>query len=77
MLMAVFNLTMKVWPAVLHGNKKQSHYSEFLMIIMKLKLNMWNEDLGYRFGVSESMVLRTIHKWLDLLCRLEVPHSLA
>ena len=38
---------------------------EFLMVLMKLRLGLLNEDLGYRFGVSNSTVSRTFHKWLE------------
>ena len=44
---------------------KLSLVDEFLMVLMKLRLGLLNEDLGYRFGVSNSTVSRIFHKWLD------------
>ena len=40
---------------------------EFLMVLMKLRLNLLNEDLGYRFGVASSTVSRNFHKWLEVM----------
>ena len=34
---------------------------------MKLRLNLTNEDLVYRFGVAKSTVSRIFHKWLDVM----------
>ena len=40
---------------------------EFLMVLMKLRLSLLNEDLSYRFGVSVSTVSRIFHKWLEVM----------
>lgn len=51
---------------------KLSLMDEFLMVLMKLRLGLLNEDLGYRFGVSNSTVSRIFHKWLEsMYCRLK------
>ena len=51
---------------------KLSLMDEFLMVLMKLRLGLLNEDLGYRFGVSNSTVSRIFHKWLECMyCRLK------
>ena len=34
---------------------------------MKLRLNLKNADLAFRFGVAESTVSKIIHKWLSIL----------
>ena len=51
---------------------KLSLMDEFLMVLMKLRVGLLNEDLGYRFGVSNSTVSRIFHKWLEsMYCRLK------
>jgi predicted transcriptional regulator len=34
---------------------------------MKLRLNLLDQDLAYRFGVSQPTVSRIIKKWVDIL----------
>jgi len=38
----------------------------FLMFILKLRLNLFDEDIGYRFGVHASNVSRNFHRVLDI-----------
>ncbi|XP_049527542.1 uncharacterized protein LOC125947190 [Dermacentor silvarum] len=45
-------------------NNSLSKFQEFILFLMKLKLNLHNVDLGFRFGVSEATVCRTFDKWL-------------
>ena len=40
---------------------------EFLMVLMKLRLSLLNEDLSYRFGVSVLTVSRIFYKWLEIM----------
>lgn len=45
---------------------------EFLLVLMKLRLNLMNEDLAHRFGVHKTSVSKIFHKWLHVLyCRLK------
>ena len=37
------------------------------MTLIKLQLNIADQDLAYRFGINQSVVSRCIMKWLDLL----------
>lgn len=67
-LMIVFNLALNTLPSVrTHGNRKLSNFTEFLLTLIKLRLDLRNKDLSYRFGVSESFVSLTVHKWLNIL----------
>ena len=67
-LRKVFELALKVLPTSrVHGNRVLDNFSEFLMTLMKLRLNLKNKDLAYRFGVCESVVTHTVHKWLNIL----------
>ena len=40
---------------------------EFLLTLMRLRLNLMLEDLAYRFRVSSSTASRIFLKWLDLM----------
>ena len=44
-----------------------SPFEQFLMVLMKLCLNLGDQDLAYRFGVHQSTVLHYFNKWLDVL----------
>ena len=37
------------------------------MILMKLCLNLGDQDLAYRFGVNQSTIPRHVKKWIDIL----------
>ena len=64
-LMALFQL---VSSAVLEGGAaKLSHFDYFNLMLMKLRLNASNYDLGFRFGVSESTVSRAFTKWIEAM----------
>ena len=43
------------------------NFNEFLITLMKLRLHADEQDLAYRFGVSQSTVSRCIDKWFDIL----------
>lgn len=45
---------------------KLSVEDEFLMFLVKLRLNLLNEDIAFRFGVDASTVSNKFHKWLNL-----------
>ena len=46
---------------------KLSHFQEFMMTLIKLRLNSPMQDLAFRFGVSCSTVFRILHKWLTIM----------
>jgi hypothetical protein len=63
---AVLNLvrdSMMPWSA----KHKLTLEEEFVLFCMKLRLNSPFQELGYRFGVSESTACRIFHKWLNIL----------
>ncbi len=41
--------------------------SMLIMFFMKLRLNLFEEDIGYRFGVHPSTVSRNFHRVLDVV----------
>ncbi len=38
-----------------------------LMVLMKLRLDLHVEDLGYRFGISLRTVTRTVQRWIEVM----------
>ncbi|KAF4517273.1 hypothetical protein B566_EDAN008607 [Ephemera danica] len=64
-LMIIFKLAVK--------NYSQSHrnslppFSEFLLTLIKLRLNVPLKDLAVRFKIDESTACRIFHKWIDRL----------
>ena len=47
----------------MHLNK----FQEFIMVLMKLRLNVPHLDLAYRFDVSIPLVTRVISAWLVIM----------
>ena len=37
------------------------------MVLMKLRMNLCDKDLAFRFGVSQSAVSKNFWKWIDLM----------
>ena len=63
---------MVVFEFVFEGLKKHhrstlSLSSQFMMTLVKLRLNLCDADLGYRFGVHQSTVSRLVLKWIDIM----------
>ena len=46
---------------------KLSLRDELILTLMKLRLNLFNEDIAYRFGIHKTSVSKIFHKWLDIL----------
>lgn len=65
LLNIVFNF---VAPCIRHHHRSTtSKFSQFLMVLMKLRLNLTDADLAYRFGVSRSTVSRIFLKWITVM----------
>ena len=62
-LLAVFNLVSSALPMT-NGRSKLTHFECFTLTLMKLRLNLSNYDLAFRFSVSESTVGRVFSKWI-------------
>ena len=54
-------------PLTAHHLEKLTLFQQFILVLMKLRLNLTNQDLGYRFAVSESTAVKIIHKWIQLM----------
>ena len=53
-----------------HGNSSLTLFQELLLTLMKLRLNLRDQDLSFRFGVCQSTVSRIFRKWIDILYTL-------
>ena len=60
---ALFNLIS----SEIHGSSKLSKFEMFVMFFMKIRLNLFEEDLGYRFDVHRTTVSRVFRRILYLL----------
>ena len=58
----MFDHVVKTLPV--ERSTKLSPFQEFMVVILKLRLNSPIEDLSYHFGVSVSSVSRILLKWL-------------
>lgn len=63
--MALLNLLFPALPDAPAG--KLSKFTLVLMFFMKVRLNLFEEDLAFRFGVHKSTVSRNFHKVLDVM----------
>ncbi len=48
-------------------NSKLSPFEIIVMFFMRIRLNLVEEDIGYRFGVHQSTVSRNFYKVLDVM----------
>lgn len=46
---------------------KKSVFEQLVMVLMKLRLNLGDQDLAYRFQVTQSTVSRYFNRWLDVM----------
>ena len=65
-----FNILMTVFSYisthVINGPRSSlTKFQQFLMVLVKLRLNLATQYIAYRFGVHQSSVSRNIRKWID------------
>lgn len=64
-LMAVFDILL---PAINTNDCNMlTCFQQVILVLVKLRLNSGNQDLAYRFGVSQSTVSRCIKKIIDIM----------
>ena len=49
--------------------KKLTVFQQILLVIMKLRLNCDEQDLAYRFGVSQSTISRLFNRWIVIMAQ--------
>lgn len=52
---------------VLGNRTSLTLFQQFVMVLIKFHLNLGDQDLAYRFNVTQSTIIRQIHKWIDIL----------
>ena len=62
-LKAIYNLTAKGLPE----SADCPLFNQYLLTLVKLRLNIGDLDLSHRFAISQASVSRYIHKWMDIL----------
>ena len=58
---------LHIFPFVTRKSQHLTPFQEFVLTLMKLRLNMPLEDLAYRFFVSVSTVSRTFQAWMTVM----------
>ena len=64
-LMSLLNFVAKKPPK--NPSCKLTHFQSFLLTLMKLRLNLSNYDLGFRFCIHETTVSRILTRWLQFM----------
>lgn len=54
-------------------NMKLSKFQQLLLTLMRLRLDLRNQDLAYRFGVKVGTVTRTVHQMVNIMSSTLVP----
>ena len=54
-------------PFVTRKSKTLTLFQEFIMVLIKLRLNVPVQDLAFRFGISLPTVSRTFSAWLTVM----------
>ena len=47
-----------------HGRNKLSKFHQFMIVLMKLRLNLADQDLAFRFGAHQSTISRKFKTWI-------------
>ena len=66
LLKTLYDFVATDLPSDITGSKLDS-FEQFIMTLMKLRLNLGDQDLAYRFNISQPTVSRYFARWLDLL----------
>ena len=69
LLKAIYDLVSMDLPSSLFSGCACSPFQQFLIVLIKLRLAIGDQDLAYRFGIHQSTVSRYFNKWLDILYR--------
>lgn len=50
-----------------HGHSALPKLQQFVMVLMKLRLNLGDQGLAYRFGVHQSTISRRFKIWIEVM----------
>ena len=48
-----------------HHNSNLTLFQQFLVSIIKLRLNLCDQNIAYHFGISHSTISKTFQKWIN------------
>ncbi|XP_053733341.1 uncharacterized protein LOC128766029 [Synchiropus splendidus] len=54
-------------------NMKLSKFQQLLLTLMRLRLDLRNQDLAYRFGVKVGVITKTVHRMVNIMSSTLVP----
>ena len=66
MLKAIYDYVSTNLPTCMKGAKLDV-FEQLMLVLMKLRVNLRDQDLAYRFGISQSTVSRYFSKVMELL----------
>lgn len=71
----VFETVMLLLVPHMKGDKngKLSKFQQLLLTLMRLRLDLRNQDLAYRFGITVATVTRTVHRIINIMFTTLVP----
>ncbi|KAI7808568.1 uncharacterized protein LOC130555783 [Triplophysa rosa] len=71
----VFETVMLLLVPHMKGDKngKLSKFQQLLLTLMRLRLDLRNQDLAYRFGITVATVTRTVHRIISIMFTTLVP----
>lgn len=49
------------------SSTKLTRRQEFMIVLMRLRLGLLEEDLGYRFGIAQSTISRILSHWIGVM----------
>ena len=64
LLLSTFEFVMKL---TAFGERRSFYWRSFLLVLIKLRLNLGFQDLAFRMGISISTVSRRFHEALDVM----------
>ena len=50
-----------------HYCSSLTYFQQFFLVLIKLHLNLLNQDLAYRFAMSQPTVSKVIKKWMEIM----------
>ena len=55
-------------PCVEMGNRNAlSQFQQLIVVLIKLRLNLGDKDIAFRFGVNQSTISQCFNKWIDIM----------
>ena len=49
------------------ANSTLSNFQQFVVVLAKLRLNLTNQDIGYRFDVHQKTISKMFKKWIKFM----------